>query len=127
MSENDPLRPVRRDLSHLTLPPVGAPRVPLHPVLTGLALAMLGIEALFWAGDQGWIMPLRWHAFANFAVGDTGVQGGPGVIWKLMVHPLLHANWLHVSMNTVVLVALGHVVQVQSGMRALLRTSRTSR
>jgi membrane associated rhomboid family serine protease len=92
-----------------------------------MAAMLVGIEALFWAGDLGLVPPLREAAYSRLAVGIVPVEAAlhsrPAALWfvaGVFGHALLHAGWMHVAFNTVGLLCLGHVVQAQRGTRDFL-------
>lgn len=89
---------------------------------------LVGIEALFQAGDAGLVPPLREPAYL-LAVGaippSAALQVSGALPWflgGLAGHALLHAGWTHLAFNVVGLLCLGHVVQAQTGTLAFLGT-----
>lgn len=115
-------------------PSAGAPpgrgqwqMIRVHPIIWAMAAVLLGIEALFWAGDHGLLAPVRGIVYAHLAVGavpfEVALHSGAGALWfiaGIFGHALLHASWMHVIFNVVGLVCLGHVVQAQTSTRDFL-------
>jgi membrane associated rhomboid family serine protease len=99
----------------------------VHPIIWALAATLVGIEALFWAGDHGLLAPMRDLAYARLAVGvvpiEVALQSRAAAVWftaGVFGHALLHAGWMHVLLNSAALLCLGHVVQAQTGTREFL-------
>lgn len=105
----------------------------VHPIIWAMAAVIVGVEALFWAGEHGLIAPLRGTAYAHLAVGVVPVeavfQSRAAALWfaaGIFGHALLHAGWTHVVFNAVGLLCLGYVVQAQTGTREFLMTAALS-
>ena len=105
----------------------------VHPIVWAMAAVIVAVEALFWAGDHGLVVPLREAAYARLAVGVIPIglalqSEAAGLFFAAGIfgHALLHAGWMHVVFNTVGLLCLGHVVQAQTGTGAFLMITAVS-
>ncbi len=99
----------------------------LHPALWVVVAVMVGIELAFSASDAGFLGTAfsRYRIYDRFAYFDVlferAVQTGevaPQLVWSLLTHAALHGGWLHLVMNAVIFLALGHAVSQTVGIRA---------
>lgn len=102
----------------------------VHPVVWGFVLVLVAVELVLKLGDAGVIPALRPLAYGLFAVGAIppaaaiAVPGAwPWFLAGLVGHAFLHVGWLHLTLNAIGLLCLGHVVQTQSGTAAFLAIS----
>jgi len=104
-------------------------RQSVHPVVWGFVLLLFLVEITLRLGDSGWALDLR-HASLLLSVGaispETALQSPVALGWfvaGLFGYSLLHGSWVHLILNAVGILCLGHVVQVQAGTRAFILIS----
>src|SRR5690625_4539000 len=98
----------------------------VHPVVWGFILLLFLVEITLRLGETGFVPDLR-HASLLLAVGSippsVAVQSMPALFWflaGLFGYSLLHGSWMHLILNAVGILCLGHVVQVQAGTKAFI-------
>lgn len=104
-------------------------RQTVHPVVWGFVLLLFLVEITLRLGDNGWIPDLR-YASLLLAVGaispETALSNPSALFWflaGLFGYSLLHGSWLHLILNAVGILCLGHVVQRQAGTLAFILVS----
>jgi membrane associated rhomboid family serine protease len=107
---------------------------PVHPVLWIMVAVMIGFEVLFAAVDAG-LFPEglgRWPVYRQFAFFNlypvdgavlravpvtlyeaTLLPAGPTAALSFLTYAFLHGGWLHLALNSVAFLGLGHAI-VQS-------------
>lgn len=105
------------------------PSAPVHPVLWLIAglivathlLAMSMRAGLIGTATQAWTFTFNF-GFVN-AYFDAFLAGDPVPLtfWiSFISHAFLHGSWLHLGMNTAVMLALGHAITRMAGIRVFL-------
>ena len=104
-------------------------REPPHPVLWLLVGVMAALHALEAGAEAGFVAPLFGQAEmrATFGFSDAAFDAAlagrphpPQLYWSFATHAFLHGGWLHLAMNSAILLAIGHGVCRAAGPWAML-------
>lgn len=102
----------------------------LPPLVVALALAIVGVEALFWAGERGYVggpdaLGWRLAAISNHAflipVFDWMIENRvfPAEhVARFVTYPLIHAGFAHALFSTIFVLAIGKLVAETFGQPA---------
>ncbi len=109
-----------RNAAALPAAPAAQPVINLPPVTKALCLLLVvcfGVQYLL-PGDlaarvvfEGGFVPARYS-------GDYAFD--PAALWSPLTHALLHGGWLHIALNTGMLMAFGAGLEKQRGGRSIL-------
>ncbi len=88
--------------------------IPLQGEITsGILLANVSLFLLTWllSKDKGILMSVDMQVLDRFGAKDTALILGHGEWWRLILSAFLHANFMHIFFNMMVLVSLGRAVE----------------